>query len=193
MDDLLSRNWWAVVLRGFLALGFGFLALARPGLTLAFLLILFGVYALDDGIFALISAVRAGERNERWGMIAAEGVLGILVGIFTFLAPAATAVGLFIVIAVWAIATGALELVAAMRLRRQVQGEWLLVLAGFLRIAFGVLLVARPSAGLNAMLWVMAFYALFYGLVLIGLGFKLKRFQGVFPPGRAPTVTPQPA
>ena len=130
MEATLSRNWWAVAVRGFLALGLGIVAWMRPGLTLAFLILLFGVYVLDDGIFAIVAAVRASRRNEVWWPVAIEGVFGVAVGLIAFIVPTAGAAMILLAIAVWAICTGVLELVAAARLH---YGQWYLALSGGLR------------------------------------------------------------
>jgi uncharacterized membrane protein HdeD (DUF308 family) len=175
-DDLLARNSWAVGIRGWLAIGFGLLTLFRPGISLTFLLILFGVYALDDGIFALISAVQAGRREERWWPIALEGVLGIAVGLYAFINPSATAFALFLLIAFWAIFTGFLELFAAPRLRRVTGGgTWLFAVGGLLRIALGIILLARPVTGVALLIWMIGFYALIYGVVMLAFSLRLKR------------------
>ncbi len=193
MDELLARNSWAVAVRGWLAVGFGLLTLFRPGLTLTFLLILFGVYALDDGIFALIAAVQAGRREERWWPIALEGILGIVVGIFTFVNPSATAAGLFLLIAFWAIVTGILELFATPRLHRLTgNSSFMFVLGGVLRIALGVILLTRPITGLAVLVWMIAFYALLYGIVMIAFSFRLKRHMREHHPTVPGGIAPQP-
>jgi uncharacterized membrane protein HdeD (DUF308 family) len=190
MGATLSKSWWAVLVRGLLALGFSLLAFGRPGVTIGLLIIFFGAYALNDGILALVEAGRAADREEKWWPIALEGVFGIAVAIVTFLAPVATAKAIFIMLGFWAVLTGLFELMASVRLRRAIKGEWLLALSGVLRIAFGVLLFTRPSAGIHTLIWLMGAYAAAYGVVLIGLSFKLKRFGGEHPtPGG---ITPQP-
>jgi uncharacterized membrane protein HdeD (DUF308 family) len=191
MGNSLSKSWWAVLVRGLLAIGFSLLAFGRPGLTIGLLIIFFGAYALNDGILALVEAGRAADRQERWWPIALEGVFGILVAIVTFLAPLATAKALFIVIACWAVITGVFELIAAVRLRKAIPGESLLVLSGLLRIAFGAFLFARPDAGLHTLVLLMGIYAAAYGVVLIGLSLRLKHHFG----GEHPMVggmTPHP-
>jgi uncharacterized membrane protein HdeD (DUF308 family) len=191
MELTLIRNWWALLVRGLLALAFGLIAWTWPGLTLSVLIILFGAYAFADGIFAIVSAVRAVRRHERWWPVAIEGALGIAVGVITFFVPTATAFALLVIVAAWALATGVLELIAAVRLRKHIRGEWLLALSGVLSIAFGVLLLLRPAAGLLAMVWLIAAYAIVYGCVMVGLSIRLKRH---LPEERAPLptgVTPQ--
>jgi uncharacterized membrane protein HdeD (DUF308 family) len=173
--NILAVNWWALLVRGFLALAFGSITWGWPGLTLFVLVLLFGVYAFTDGIFAIVAAVRAARAHERWWPIAIEGVLGIVAGVIAVLRPGVAALGLVIVIAAWALATGALEIVAAVRLRKQIRGEWLLALSGALSLAFGVLLLLRPDAGLVAVAWLIAAYAVAYGAVQVALAIRLKR------------------
>src|SRR6058998_1660645 len=133
---VLVRNWWALALRG-LAVVFGVVAFVMPGLTLAFLIALFGAYALIDGVLAIVAGVKAAEHHERFGSLLWRGVLGIAAGLLAFILPAATAVVLTLIIGVWAIVTGVLEIVAAVHLRRA-HGEWLLIVNGVLSVVFGL-------------------------------------------------------
>jgi uncharacterized membrane protein HdeD (DUF308 family) len=191
-DDALSRNWWAILTRGLVAIAFAAVAWARPGLTLAILIIFFAAYVIEDGILSIVAAVRAARREERWWPMALEGVLGVALGLFAIIMPTKAISVALVVVAVWALASGALELVAAVRLRRAIAGEWLLALSGLVRLAFGVLLLARPGAGLWALLWLTAGYALVDGLVLIALSLRLKRYAER-PQAGAGGMTPQPA
>ena len=182
------------MVRGFLALAFGLLAWAWPGMTLFVLIVLFGAYAFADGIFALVSAVRRARAHERWWPVALEGIFGIAAGVVTFFVPAAAAITLLVVIAAWALSTGVLEVVAAIRLRKQVKGEWLLALSGILSVAFGVLLIMRPGAGLLALVWLIAAYTVAYGVVMIALSIRLRRLgREVSAPTTLGGVTPHPA
>jgi uncharacterized membrane protein HdeD (DUF308 family) len=175
LDNALTRNWWALLIRGFLGVAFGVLTWVWPGMTLMILVTLFGVYALVDGVFAVVSAVRAARRQERWWPVALEGALGLAAGVVTFVAPLATAFALLIIVAAWALSTGVLQIVAAIRLRKHIRGEWLLALAGVLSVAVGVLLILRPGAGLMALVWWIGAYAFASGLIMIALAIKLKR------------------
>jgi uncharacterized membrane protein HdeD (DUF308 family) len=193
--NILAMNWWALATRGLLALAFGFMTWAWPRLTLTILVVLFGIYMVVDGIFALVSAARTARRHARWWPVALEGVLGLVAGVVAFLVPAAAAWALLIVVAAWALSTGILEIVAAIRLRKEIKGEWLLALSGVLSLAFGVLLLLQPAAGLLALVWLIGAYAVLYGAVLLALSMRLKRSLREAP-APAPTIrggiTPQP-
>jgi len=172
---VLARNWGAIAIRGVAAIIFGLLTILMPGLTLAALVLLFGAYALVDGVFSIIAAVRRRASDPPWWALLLEGVVGIAAGIVTFALPGLTAVTLIYVIAAWAIVTGVLEVAAAVRLRRQLSGEWRLVLSGVLSIVFGVLMMVAPGAGaLAMMLWIGA-YAIVFGVLLLALAFRLRR------------------
>ena len=174
MNIALAKNWWSLVIRGVAAILLGVVTFAWPGITLAALVLLYGAYALVDGVMAIIGAVRAAQSHERWGALLIEGVAGIAAAAITILWPGITALALGIVIASWAIVTGVFELVAAVRLRKHITGEWLLALAGIASIAFGVLIIIAPLAGaLVIALWVGA-YTLVFGVLMVALGLRLR-------------------
>ena len=171
-----AQNWWAFVVRGVVGIVFGVLTFVWPGLTLAALIILFGAYALVEGIFNVISAIRGVGAKPRW-LLAIEGVVSIAAGVVTFAWPGLTALVLAYVIAGWAIVTGALEIAAAIRLRERIQGEWALVVGGILSILFGLLMAAAPAAGALALvLWIGA-YAVVFGALLVAVGLRLRRWR----------------
>lgn len=172
--NALARNWWAVVLRGVIALAFGVIAFFYPPTTLAALVLLFGVYALVDGVFAFVAAVRAAARHERWGTLILEAVSGVAAGVLTFVWPELTALVLLYLIAAWAIVTGVFEVIAAVRLRREIPGEWMLALGGIASVAFGILLVANPGSGALVVVWIIGGYAMLFGVLLVGLGLRLR-------------------
>jgi uncharacterized membrane protein HdeD (DUF308 family) len=178
MIGVLARNWWALALRGLLAVLFGLLAFALPGLTLAALVILFGAYALVDGIFALITAVRAAEAHERWWLLVLEGLAGVAAGLLTFMWPGITAFVLLVLIGWWAIITGIFEIAAAVRLRKEITGEWALALGGVASVIFGLVLVFRPGVGALAVIWLIGTYAVVFGLLLLMLAFRLRGHSG---------------
>ena len=171
----LGRNWWLVLLRGIAAIVFGLLAWAWPGVTLVTLVLFWGAYALVDGVAALIGGWKTKDGGKPMWTVVLVGIVGILAGIFTFLRPGVTAFALLILIAVWAIVQGVLEISAAIRLRKEIQNEWLLILSGVLSVAFGVLMILNPGAGAIAVLWLIGAFAVAYGALLVFLSFKLKR------------------
>ncbi|MGZ3530779.1 MAG: HdeD family acid-resistance protein [Vulcanimicrobiaceae bacterium] len=174
MIQVLTRNWWAVLIRGIAAIVFGILAFTIPGATLFALVILFGAYALIDGIFAIVAAVRAAEAHTRWMPLAVEGIIGILIAAITFFYPGITALTLVYVIAAWAILTGIFELFAAFQLRQVVTNEVWLIIAGILSIVFGVIIAIRPGGGALAIVWLIGFYAIVFGIALVALAFRLR-------------------
>ena len=174
MVVVLARNWWALALRGVAAVLFGIMAFAWPGMTLGVLVLLYGAYALVDGVLAIIAAVAGRTSGMPWWALLLEGVLGITVGILTFAWPGITALVLLYLIAAWAVATGVFEVVAAIRLRREIRGEWLLALSGIISVLFGVALVINPVGGALAVVWLIGAYAIAFGVLLIALGFRLR-------------------
>jgi uncharacterized membrane protein HdeD (DUF308 family) len=172
---VLARNWWALVLRGLAAILFGILAFAWPGITLFVLVLFFGAYMLVDGIFAIVAAVRAAGEEDRWWLLLIQGTLGVLAGLVAIFWPGLTALALLYFIAAWAIVTGIMEIVAAIRLRREIEGEWALALSGALSVLFGVLLVVLPApAGLLSLVWLIGAYAVATGVLLLILAFRVR-------------------
>jgi uncharacterized membrane protein HdeD (DUF308 family) len=171
---VLSRNWWALALRGLLAVLFGLAAFFLPGITLTALILLFGAFALVDGVFAIVAAVRAEEHGARWWLLLAEGVFGVLIGILTFIWPGLTALVLLYFVAAWAIVTGVFEIAGAIRLRQEIEGEWALILGGVLSVIFGVLLAVLPGVGILALVWLIGAYAVVFGVLLIILAFRVR-------------------
>ena len=170
----LARNWWAIALRGVAAIIFGVLTFFAPVVTVATLVILFGVYSLVDGVLYVVAALRRRGGDSQWGALLLAGIAAIIVGLCTLLLPGMTALFLIYAIAAWAIVTGVSEIVAAVRLRKAIHDEWLLALSGVLSALFGLLLVLAPGLGaLTIALWVGA-YAFVAGLVLLGLAFRLR-------------------
>src|SRR6202521_5145324 len=173
MPHLLARRWWALALRGLVAVLFGLLTFFIPG-TLISLVLLFGFYALLDGIFDIVSAIRA--PGHHWPLIV-EGIVGIIVGILTFLWPGIAAMVLLYLIAFWAIFTGVLEIVAGVRLREVIANEFLLILMGVISVLFGLLILIFPGAGALAIIFWIGAYAVVFGIILIILAFRLRSFR----------------
>src|SRR6267142_977610 len=173
-----TSSWWALVLRGIAAILFGVLAFVWPHITLTALVFLFGAYALVDGLFAIVAGVKAHAEFKRWWVLLVEGIFGVIVGVFAFALPSITAMVLLILIAAWAIVTGAFEIGAAIQLRKYITGEWLLVLAGLASVLFGFALLINPNAGAIAVVWLIGAYAIVFGILLAALGLKLKGLMG---------------
>jgi uncharacterized membrane protein HdeD (DUF308 family) len=172
--ETLAHNWGAVLLRGVMGVLFGLITFAQPGITLAVLVLLFGAYAFVDGMLAVVSALRRRGMSDRWGLLLVEGLAGIAAGVATLFWPGLTAIVLLYVIAAWAVVTGVFEIAAAIRLRKAITGEWLLVLSGIASIGFGVLLTLFPGAGALALVFWIGAYALVFGTLLIALAFRLR-------------------
>jgi uncharacterized membrane protein HdeD (DUF308 family) len=174
MESGLSRVWWALALRGVVAILFGVLAFVWPGLTLTVLVLLWGAFALVDGVLALALLLSGEAPAGRWWAFVLEGIFGIAAGILTFFWPDITAFALVLVIASWAVATGVFEIIAAIRLRRYIEGEWLLALAGVLSVLLGVLLFLFPGPGALALIYWIAAWSIAFGILLLALGFRLR-------------------
>jgi uncharacterized membrane protein HdeD (DUF308 family) len=168
----LSQNWWATVLRGLLAIGVGILAWTRPEIFWASLVLVFAVYAVVDGLFAIVATIK-GETRER-ALHLLEGVLGIVVGVIVFLYPDQAGTAIVLLIGLWAAATGIVEIVSAVRLRREIEDEWLLGLSGVLSVILGVILIVRPQFGQVTTTYVLGTYGLLFGVVLVVLGLRLR-------------------
>ena len=172
--ETLKRHWWVPVLRGVAAIVFGVIALWYPGLTLAVLVIFFGAWVLVDGIFRVVGALSGHASDPDWGFHLIIGIVGIIIGVLTFRAPRITALALLIYIAAWALMIGASEIALAIKLRKEIKGEWFLILMGLASIIFAVLLLWNPAPGALALIWLIGSYAIVFGLLAIFLGFKLR-------------------
>lgn len=174
MLDALAKNWWLLLLRGILAVLFGLLAFVWPGITLMALVLLFGAYAIVDGVTALW----AGGSARIWGLVLL-GLLGIGAGIYTFVYPGVTAIALLYLIAAWAIVRGIFEVIAAIQLRQVITDEWALIGSGIISIILGVVLCVKPEAGALAMIWVIGAGALVFGILIIMLAFRVRGLGSV--------------
>lgn len=168
------RNWWVMALRGVLAIIFGLIALVDPRIALLAFVYVFGAYAIIDGIIAAYTAIQERGSLSRWGWVLFEGILGIIAGIVAFVYPGLTALVLLYIVAIWAIVTGFMEIVAAFAIRGFAAREWALGLAGVLSIIFGILLFIFPGAGLLSILWLVGVYAIVFGVLFIVRAFQMR-------------------
>lgn len=173
----LTKNWWLLVLRGILAIVFGIIAFLMPGVAWLSLILLFGTYAILDGIFAMMTGLISSKFSPRWWTFLLEGVISVAAGVIALLRPDLAGVVLVLVIAIWAALTGGLEIAAAIRLRREIKNEWLLGFGGFVSIVLGMLLLLQPAAGGLIITLMVAVYALIFGMLLIVLGLRLRKWS----------------
>src|SRR5262245_44564451 len=180
-DDMnvqaLARSWWAIALRGVAAIVFGIMALVVPAISLLALVWMFGAYAIVEGLFAIVAALsRSVGGRFSWALLI-EGLVSVAAGVVAFVMPAITALLLLYLIAAWAIVTGVLEIVEAVRLREQITNEWWLVLSGIVSIAFGALVIFVPGAGALALVMWIGAYAVVFGALLLALAFRLRGWR----------------
>ena len=175
MFVILAHNWWMLLLRGIIAVIFGLLCVAYPNVTLFVLKIMFGVYALVDGIFALASSISTAKRNPWWSTIL-EGIAGVSLGLLILIWPDITGFALLYLIGAWAVITGIFEINAAVRLRQHFANEWLLILSGAASVIFGLLILVIPRAGALAVVWWIGTYAIVFGIFYVALAIRLRRW-----------------
>jgi uncharacterized membrane protein HdeD (DUF308 family) len=175
--SVLARNWWAFVIRGLLAVLFGLIALFLPGVTLLSLVLVFAAYAFADGIFAIVSAVRAAKAHERWGLLAVEGVVDILAAVAAVTLPGLTVLVFVTLLGIWALITGGLMLAAAFKVDAD-HGRWWMVLGGAVSILYGAALFIAPMIGAVVLTWWIGAYALVFGIAMLVLAFRLRAKVG---------------
>jgi uncharacterized membrane protein HdeD (DUF308 family) len=186
MFNLMTQNWWAIALRGLVALLFGIATFMWPGITLWVLVTLFGAYTLVNGVCAVIEAFSRDVSRERWWALLFEGIVSLVISVVTITWPGLTAMGLLYLIAFWAIVTGVFEIITAIRLRREIRGEWMMALIAILSMAFGFLLIAFPLAGALSVVLIIGAFAFATGALMIALAFKLRSLRR--PGGEIPSV-----
>ena len=175
----LGKRWWLFLLRGIAGIAFGILALLWPGIALLTLALVWGAYALVDGAFALaasLSGMRSGDTPRWW--LALTGLAGIAAGLLTIIWPGITVQVLLLLIAAWAIVTGVMEAAGAIALRKEIEGEIFLILAGLVSIGFGVMLLAWPVAGAIGLVWLIAWLAILGGAAYVALALRLRKLAG---------------
>jgi uncharacterized membrane protein HdeD (DUF308 family) len=173
----LSRNWWLLALRGIAGILFGIAAFIWPESTLAALVLVFGAYVFVDGIFAVVAGIGMRRQLSLWWLMLLEGVAGIILGLLTFRSPDTTALVLVSLIAAWSIITGIFEIATAVRLRKLIPNEWLMILSGVVSIVFGALLIAQPGAGAISIVWLLGGYALMFGILTLMLAFRVRSMR----------------
>jgi uncharacterized membrane protein HdeD (DUF308 family) len=175
MLHALAKNWWLVLLRGIAGIVFGILAFAWPGLTLLTLVLFYGAYALVDGVLSLVAAFTGGGKPAPSWWLILIGIAGIAAGLVTFLWPGITALVLILFIGGWAIAHGIFEIVGAIKLRKEIDNEWWLILAGALSVIFGLIVLIAPGAGALGLIWMIGTYSIIFGVLLVGLSLRLRK------------------
>jgi len=179
MIEALTRYWWVPVVRGLCGIAFGLMAFANPGVAITVLVLWFGAWALVDGAFSVGGAIAGKRSNSEWVFELIGGLLGIAVGILTFRAPSLTALGLIIYIAAWSLMRGVIDIALAIRLRKEIKGEWLLVFAG-ISIAVAALPMWNPGPGALALLWLIASYAIVFGVLVVIFGIRVRTLRRRF-------------
>ena len=176
-NAVLADNWWALALRGVFAVLFSVFAFAEPGATMLGLVLVFGAYSFVDGLCNVVVAVRGARRHERWGLLLLNGVFGIMIGIGSVLWPGISVLAFVFIVAAWAIVSAGLTLGAAASLKIT-HGRWLLVFGGIVSLIYGVLLVASPLIGALVLTWWVGAHALVFGVSLVALAFRLRKYRG---------------
>jgi uncharacterized membrane protein HdeD (DUF308 family) len=173
LNAILAQNWWVVALRGVLGIVFGLIAFFFPGPTMLSFVLVFATYALVDGVFAIVAAIRAARRRDRWGFLTFEGIVNIAAAILAVLWPGLTLLIFVMIVAAWAIVTGILMFSASRNLDTE-HGRWWLALGGLVSIVYGILLVAAPLIGAVVLTWWIGAYAFGFGIALLILAFRLR-------------------
>lgn len=190
MLSALAKNWWVFLVRGIFAIAFGVMAFAWPGITILTLVLLYAAHAIIDGATALGLAFSGHVPGRAWWAMILVGLVGILAGIGTFVWPGITVAILLAFVAMWAILRGIFEIVAAIHLRKHIENELMLGLAGVASIAFGVMLLAWPAAGLITIAWLIGANALVFGILSIALAVRLKGLSSRTGADPAPPASP---
>lgn len=177
LADLYKSAWWMLLVRGIFLVLFGILATTWPGLALYTLIVFFGVFALVHGLMALIGSIANRAGNRDWWLVMLEGIVGIIIGVMTFAWPGLTGLVLAHFIAAWAVIMGILRIYGAIKLRREIEGEWLLIISGLISLLFGIFVFARPLTGAVAIAWLIGLYAIVFGVLGIVLSFRIKSWQ----------------
>lgn len=175
MLRIFAINWWLVGLRGLSAVLFGIVAILWPALTLGILIIIFGLYVIVDGIFTIVLGIGGRKyHSNSWWMIF-EGLIRIAVGVIAVVWPGLTSISLVILIAIWAIITGIIGIILAIRLRKEIKNELLMGMSSALSVLLGIILIAQPNVGALAVVFLIGFYAILFGILLIIFAFQMQK------------------
>jgi uncharacterized membrane protein HdeD (DUF308 family) len=188
MSEFLQKSWWMLALQGLAAVVFAILAIAWPGITLLVLVAMFAAYALLSGGVALAAAFKNRKVDKHWWVVLLIGIISLAAGVVAILAPGLTALMLVLLMGANALVTGILQIVLAVRLRKEIHNEWILILSGVISTVFGVLAILFPGAGALAMVMIVSFYSMFTGILLLTLAFKARSWRK----GKTPSQPEQP-
>src|SRR6266567_5987567 len=177
MLHALAKCWWLLLLRGIAAIVFGVLAFVWPGLTLVTLVMLYGAFALVDGVISLIAAFTGSAKPVPTWWLVVVGLLGIAAGIVTFAWPGITAILLVLFIGAWALVHGIFEIIGAIQLRKEIDNEWMLILSGVVSVLFGLIVLLAPGAGALGLIWAIAVYSIVFGISFVALAFRLRNHK----------------
>lgn len=172
LERVWKLAWWALLLRGLIAIAFGIMALVWPADSLVALALVYGAYVLVDGVFSIIGAFRS-DSSERWWLVV-SGLLSVAAGVVAIAWPGLTVIVLVMIIGFWSIVRGVVEIVAAIRLRKEIPNEWMLVAAGVISVLVGILLAVSPFVGALALIWVVGVWSIAFGLLMIALAFRVR-------------------
>lgn len=173
----LSRNWWVLLIRGILAVIFGVIAILSPVSTLAVLVMVIGAYYLVDGIFSIITSLTAPEGYRGWVWMLVSGIAGVVIGLVTFFMPGVTALVLLYFVIAWLIVTGVTQVVAGIRLRKEIKGEFFLIAGGIVSVLFALYLLINPGVGALGVIWLIGAYAIFFGVLMVFTAFRLRQMR----------------
>ncbi|ATL49520.1 hypothetical protein COR50_21365 [Chitinophaga caeni] len=181
MFHQIAQNWWLFILRGVFAILFGLIAFFWPGITIQVLTIFLGAFLLVDGVFACYNGIKIRKSDSQYWVLILEGLLGIAAGLVVFFWPGPTVIFLIYMLAFWAIFTGVLEIIVAIKWRKEMENEWMLILAGVLSIVLGILFLAQPIAGAIVIAYWLGIYAGIFGIMLIMVGIRLNKYLKTHP------------
>lgn len=172
---VMSKYWWVLLLRGIAAVVFGILAISMPGLTLFMLVITFGIYTIFDGVLEVWNGFTNREKHDRWWVDILIGLAGVIAGILIMSLPGVTATVAIYFIAAWMLVTGVLQIITAIRVRKEISNEWLLIISGALSAIIGLYFFAFPGDGAVSLVWVIGIYAIMFGILLVVMAFRARK------------------